>query len=106
MLARLSRVLVGLVVAMVLPGAALVAQAQREPIRIGLLNAITGPLAVNGTEINEGIRLYWEDKMGSQVAGRPVRLLVEDDEGKADVGLTKIMKLVECDRLHPILRLV
>jgi hypothetical protein len=32
------------------------AQAQREPIKIGLLNAITGPLAVNGTEINEGIR--------------------------------------------------
>jgi len=56
------------------------AQAQREPIKIGLLNANTGPLAVNGTEINEGIRLYWEDEMGGQVAGRPVRLLVEDED--------------------------
>src|SRR5947208_3741600 len=101
--ARLSRVLAGLVVAMVLAGAALVAQAQREPIRIGLLNAMTGPLAVNGTEINEGIRLYWEDEMSGQVAGRPVRLLVEDEEGKADVGLTKVRKLVESDRVHLIL---
>jgi len=101
--ARLSRMLVGLVVAMALAGAALVAQAQREPIRIGLLNAMTGPLAVNGTEINEGIRLYWEDEMSGQVAGRPVRLLVEDEEGKADVGLTKVRKLVEADRVHLIL---
>jgi branched-chain amino acid transport system substrate-binding protein len=101
--ARFSRVLVGLVGAMVVPGAALVAQAQREPIRIGLLNAMTGPLAVNGTEINEGIRLYWEDELGSQVAGRPVRLIVEDSEGKADVGLTKVRKLVESDRVHLIL---
>src|SRR5262249_22089630 len=79
------------------------AQAQKEPIKIGLLNSITGPLAVNGTEINEGIKLYWEDEMGGQVAGRPVRLIVEDDEGKADVGLTKTRKLVESDRVHVIL---
>ena len=98
-----SRVLVVLFVAMLVPGVALVAQAQREPIKIGVLNAITGPLAVNGTEINEGIRLYWEDEMGGQVAGRPVRLVIEDDEGKADVGLTKIRKLVESDRVHLIL---
>src|ERR1700704_1959706 len=103
MVALRSRVLAALIVAMVVPVAALVAQAQREPIRIGLLNAMTGPLAVNGTEINEGIRLYWEDEMGSQVAGRPVRLLVEDEEGKADVGLTKVRKLVESDGVHLIL---
>ncbi len=54
MIARLSCVLAGLVVAMVVSGGALMAQAQREPIRIALLHAITGPLAVNGTEINEG----------------------------------------------------
>ncbi len=102
-IAQLCSILVGLVVAMVVPGAALVAQAQREPIRIGLLNALTGPLAVNGTEINEGIRLYWDDEMGGQVAGRPVRLIVEDTEAKPDVGLTKARKLVESDRVHLIL---
>jgi len=88
---------------MVVPGAGLMAQTQRDPIRIGLLNAITGPLAVNGTEINEGIRFYWEDEMGGQVAGRPVQLIVEDTEAKPDVGLTKARKLAESDRVHLIL---
>ncbi len=100
---RRSRVLIGFVVAMVVCGAAFVAQAQREPIKIGLLNTSTGPLAVNGTEINEGIRLYWDDEMGGQVAGRPVRLIAEDDESKPDVGLTKTRKLVESDRVHLVL---
>jgi branched-chain amino acid transport system substrate-binding protein len=90
-----------LAVLVVMPGAR--AQAQRDPVKIGLLNSITGPLAVNGTEINEGIKLYWEDEMRNQVAGRPVRLIVEDDEGKPDVGLTKTRKLVESDRVHMIL---
>jgi len=79
------------------------AQAPKGPIKIGLLNPLTGPLALNGSEINEGIRLYWEDEMGGKVAGRPVQLIVEDSEGKPDVGLTKARKLVERDRAHLIL---
>src|SRR5438105_14702999 len=41
--------------------------------------------------------------MGSEVARRPVQLIVEDSEGKADVRLTKVRKLVESDRVHLIL---
>jgi len=100
---KLSALVVGLAVAVLVSGVAVVAQTSKEPIKIGLLNPITGPLAVNGTEVNEGIKLYWEDEMGSQVAGRQVRLIVEDDEGKPDVGLTKTRKLVESDRVHLIL---
>src|SRR5215468_6042594 len=83
--------------------APVLAQAPREPIRIGLLNPLTGPLAINGTEVNEGIKLYWEDEMNGQVAGRPIRMIVEDEEGKPDVGLTKARKLVESDKVHVIL---
>src|SRR5438552_17683238 len=98
------RTLVGLAVLVLLVAPiAVSAQAPREAIRIGVLNAITGPLAVNGTEINEGIRLYWEDEMNNQVAGRPVRLLIEDEVGKPDVALTKAQKLVESDKVHMIL---
>jgi branched-chain amino acid transport system substrate-binding protein len=99
---RFLAALVGFTVLALTAGPAL-AQAQREPIKIGGLNAVTGPLAVNGTEINEGIRLYWEDEMAGQVAGRPVRLILEDDEGKPDVGLTKVRKLTESDKVHMIL---
>ena len=96
--------LLGLVTLLALPWTpAAFAQAAKEPIKIGTLNPLTGPLAVNGSEITEGIKLYWEDEMGNQVAGRPVRLLVEDSEGKPDVGLTKARKLVERDGVHMIL---
>jgi branched-chain amino acid transport system substrate-binding protein len=98
------RTLVGLVVlAIFAAGQTATAQGPREPIKIGVLNSITGPLAVNGSEINEGIKLYWEDEMSNQVAGRAVRLIVEDDEAKPDVGLTKMRKLVESDKVHLVL---
>jgi branched-chain amino acid transport system substrate-binding protein len=97
-----AALLVSLLVVVVAAPAAR-AQAVREPIKIGVLNAITGPLAVNGTEINEGIYLYWQDEMTNQVAGRPVKLIVEDSEGKPDVGLTKTRKLVESDKVQLIL---
>ena len=99
-----KRLLIGLAVLAVLAGAGgAIAQAPREPIKIGVLNATTGPLAVNGSEINEGIRLYWEDEMSNQVAGRAVRLVIEDEEGKPDVALTKTRKLVESDKVHMVL---
>jgi branched-chain amino acid transport system substrate-binding protein len=75
----------------------------KDPIKIGVLHPLTGPLSVNGSEITEGVKLYWEDEMGNQVAGRPVRLIVEDSEGKPDVGLTKARKLVELDKAHLVL---
>jgi branched-chain amino acid transport system substrate-binding protein len=97
------RALVALAVLTFVAPLVAIAQGAREPIRIGVLNAITGPLAVNGSEINEGIKLYWEDEMNNQVAGRPVRLFVEDEVGKPDVALTKAQKLVESDKVHMIL---
>ena len=91
------------VVAVLAAAVSALAQGTKEPIRIGMINALTGPLAVNGSEINEGIKLYWEDEMASQVAGRAVTLIVADAEGKPDVGLTKTRKLVESDRIHLLL---
>ena len=70
---------VGLVVlAFLLVTSAALAQSSKEPVKIGLLNELTGPLAVNGNEVNEGIKLYWQDEMANQVAGRPVRLIIEE----------------------------
>jgi branched-chain amino acid transport system substrate-binding protein len=101
--ARLLAVLAAFATLAALAAAPALGQGSKEPIKIGGLNSTTGPLAVNGSEINEGMRLYWEDEMGGQVAGRPVRLYLEDDEGKPDVGLTKVRKLAESDKVHMIL---
>src|SRR5437762_12701717 len=96
---RIVRLVVLVLVAGLVTPPTATAQAPKEPIKIGVLDSITGPLAVNGTEINEGIRLYWEDEMSLQVAGRQVRLIVDDDEAKPDVGLTKTKKM-RSERAH------
>ena len=79
-------------------------QAQ-DPIRIGVPLILTGPLALAGEDNRKGILLYFEE-VGFQLAGRKVEVKVEDTEGKADVALTKIRRLVERDKVHAIIGIV
>src|SRR5207247_806942 len=58
------------VLALVLVAPTALAQTSKEPIKIGVLNELTGPLAVNGSEVNEGIKLYWQDELANQATGR------------------------------------
>src|SRR3989304_1969755 len=69
----------------------------RPPIRVGLLLPSTGPLTVQGTDTTRGAELYFS-KVGNRAGGREIQLLKEDTEAKADVGFTKVRKLVERDR--------
>ncbi len=69
------------------------------PVKIGMLVPLTGVFTRNGREAVDGTRLYF-DEIGWKVNGRPIELLVEDSEGKPDVGLTKARKLVERDGVH------
>lgn len=75
-----------------------VAQAP-APVKIGMLIELSGIFARNGREALDGTRLYL-DEIGGRAAGRSIELLVEDTEGKPDVGLTKARKLVERDGVH------
>jgi branched-chain amino acid transport system substrate-binding protein len=77
----------------------------QEPIRIGVPLALTGPLAVNGEDNRKGTLLYLEE-IGNQAAGRKIEVIVEDTEGKPDVGITKVRKLVERDRVHVLIGIV
>src|SRR5262249_9848058 len=69
------------------------------PVKIGMLVPLTGVFTRNGREAVDGTRLYFEE-IGWKVSGRPIELLVEDYEGKPDVGLTKARKLGERDGVH------
>ncbi|MDP2727890.1 MAG: ABC transporter substrate-binding protein, partial [Dehalococcoidia bacterium] len=70
-------------------------------IKIGLIQSLTGSLANVGKDNQDGFDLYMA-KIGSTVAGRKIEKVVEDDEGKADVGLTKVRKLVENDKVNMV----
>jgi branched-chain amino acid transport system substrate-binding protein len=87
-------VLAGLVLAL-----ACGALAQQGPIKIGFVTDLTGPAAQAAKDMVNGITLYL-DEIGSQMTGRKVELIVEDSQGRPDVALTKLRKIVEHDRVH------
>ena len=70
----------------------------RPPIKIGLLLPYTGPLSIQGQDTTKGLELFLA-KVGGKAAGREIQLVREDDEAKPDVGLTKVKRLVERERV-------
>jgi branched-chain amino acid transport system substrate-binding protein len=68
------------------------------PVKIGLLLPYTGVLSVQGIDTTRGVELHLA-KVGGKAGGREVQVLKEDTEAKPDVGLTKIRKLIERDRV-------
>jgi len=89
-----------LVVLAIVAAAALVrGQTSADPIKIGFIVPLSGPLAQSGRDILNGFVLFLEE-IGYRAGGREIQLIVEDDEGIPAVGLTKARKLVESDRVH------
>ncbi len=95
---RLSGVTLIVVVAgsLVAAGAA---WAQKGPIKVGLILPETGPLAANGKDMANGMQLFFEEQ-GFKLAGREIKLVIEDDEGKPPTGLAKARSLVESQGVH------
>jgi len=87
------------VVAAVAALAAGPSSAQKGPIKIGMLVPQSGPLAANGKDMINGFELFFEENK-YRLAGREVKFIVEDDEGKPATGLTKIRGLVEGQGVH------
>ena len=73
--------------------------AQKGPIKIGMLVPQSGPLAANGKDMINGFELFFEENK-YRLAGREIKFIVEDDEGKPATGLTKIRGLVEGQNVH------
>jgi branched-chain amino acid transport system substrate-binding protein len=73
--------------------------AQKGPIKIGMIVPQSGPLAANGKDMLNGYELFFEQQ-GYRLAGREVKFIVEDDEGKPATGLTKVRGLVEGQGVH------
>src|SRR6266446_8343190 len=80
-------------------GQAVTEKPDRGPIRIGFIAPLSGPYVQNGRDILNGLLLYLEE-IGYRAAGRPIQVIVEDDEAIPAVGLTKARKLVERDNVH------
>lgn len=71
------------------------------PIKIGLIETLTGTVAQSGIDNRDGLQLYL-DSLNGTIAGRQVQLVVVDDQGQADVALAKAKQLVEVDKVQMI----
>src|SRR5262245_7167867 len=79
------------------PGAALA----QDPIKIGIVQGLTGPFEVYAKQMVAGFKLGLEYGTGGkmEVGGRKIELLVEDDQLKPDVAKQKVTKLYGDDKV-------
>jgi branched-chain amino acid transport system substrate-binding protein len=94
-------VIMGVLALLVCAGPGMV-WAQKGPMKIGVITPMTGAAAAIGKDMVNGLNLYLEQN-GQQIAGRKVEVIVEDSQGKPDVALTKLRKLVESDKVQVLL---
>ena len=80
------------------------AQAQKEPIKIGICLDQTGFIAFAGIEGIKGIQLGLEDLFpGGEFNGRPIKLIIEDAASDAGPSMDKMKKLVERDKVSLVI---
>jgi len=75
-----------------------------EPIRIGSLFILSGSAANYGRFAEQGIRMAL-DEINAQggVLGRPLELVLEDDQGRAAVGIQAARKMVYQDKVNALI---
>src|SRR3977135_2143763 len=72
------------------------------PIRVGLMAAKTGPLALGGIDMELALTMFLKER-DSTLAGRKVELIVADTAGVPATARTKAQELIERNNAHCII---
>ena len=71
-----------------------------DTIRIGALGPLSGDVSQYGVAAINGAKMYIEEiNAAGGVLGKPVELLIEDEEGQSDKAVTAYNKLVNDDKV-------
>ncbi len=81
-----------------LAGSALAQDKAADKVKIGLITTLSGPAAVIGQQQRNGLQLALKE-LGNKLGGRDVELLIQDDELKPDVAVSKVKAFVERDKV-------
>ncbi|MGB3613069.1 MAG: ABC transporter substrate-binding protein, partial [Elainellaceae cyanobacterium] len=75
------------------------AGAAGEPVKLGLVAAITGPSALSGEAITRGLEVAIAEinANGGVMDGRPIELVIRDDESTPAKGVAAARELIEQD---------
>lgn len=95
LLRRFSPILLGALALAASPAA----PAGAEELRIGFLAPTTGIFAAVGKDMVDGFQMYL-DQVKNNLGGAQVKFIVEDEQGKPDVAVTKARKLVLQDKVQ------
>ncbi len=76
----------------------------KEPVKIGVLLGLTGTASVACVESLNSIKLAVEEiNRAGGVLGRPIQLVVEDDEGRPNSGIQAANKLADIDKVPVVI---
>jgi branched-chain amino acid transport system substrate-binding protein len=92
----------GAVIGLIALGSMIHPALSQEPIKIGVMFPLTGPISAQGGPERDAIKQAFDEE-NNTVAGRKIELLYEDSTGRPDVGLTKTKALVERDKVDLLL---
>jgi len=70
----------------------------QDKLKIGVIATLSGPPAVLGQQLRNGFQLAVKD-LGGKLGGREVEIIVQDDELKPDIAVTKVKALIERDKV-------
>jgi branched-chain amino acid transport system substrate-binding protein len=70
-----------------------------DELRIGFLAPTTGIFAAVGKDMVDGFQMYL-DEVKNDFAGAQVKFIVEDEQGKPDMAVTKAKKLILQDKVQ------
>jgi branched-chain amino acid transport system substrate-binding protein len=82
----------------------IIATRGEEPVKIGMVNPLTGPLSAAAQSELDGAK-YAQAEINNNggVLGRPIELLVEDSANDVGTGVQKTRKLIDRDNVDVIL---
>ena len=76
-----------------------IAQASKEPIRIGIDTEMTGDMSETSMNCKQGYDLYLQE-IGYKVAGRPIKVIEYDNKTDPKLSVEVAQKLVERDKVQ------
>ena len=70
----------------------------QEKLKVGVMTTLSGPPAVLGQQLRNGFQLAVKE-LGGKLGGREVEVIVQDDELKPDVAVTKARAFIDRDKV-------
>jgi branched-chain amino acid transport system substrate-binding protein len=81
------------------------AASAQKSVKIGFVSTFSGPTAAIGDDMRKSFELGL-DHHGRKLGGLPVEVIYEDDQVKPEVGVQKVQKLIESDKVDFIVGII